>query len=57
MIVYAKNCGVEIGQRIEINEARADHSIPKVYAPCHFAWEAVPDEDDFPILEDYFAVG
>src|SRR5690606_2364831 len=56
MMVDAKDSGVEIGQRVEVDQAGADQRISEIDAASYFAGKIMPDEQDFTLLENDFAI-
>ena len=56
LVVIAEDGGVEVGERVAIDEARPDQGMAVIDATGDFARETMADEDDLAVLEHHFAV-
>ncbi|MOA55859.1 hypothetical protein D3C78_1797330 [compost metagenome] len=56
MIVDPQNSRIEIGKRIEVDQAGADQGIAEIDAARDLARKAMADKKDFAVLENHFAV-
>ena len=56
LIVEREDGRIEVGQRIEIDEARADQCLAIILPPRDLAVEPPPDKHDFAILEHHLTV-
>lgn len=56
MMINAEDRRIEIGKRIEIDQAGADERIAKIDTPGDLSGKFMPDKDDFAVFENNLTV-